>query len=130
MNMVSACECHVPGFDYENLTADFVTSLSVVTLATTGSVRWSGAKVHAGTVLLVPGMTETHFDRLAAAKTILAKFLFFPLSTRKGEALQYTAWCRARGIRTKVHTGGVSRSGLSQICGYEILTWLQPDIAA
>jgi cytosine/adenosine deaminase-related metal-dependent hydrolase len=128
--MVSAGELHVPGLDYENLTAELVTSLAVVTRATTGRVRWSGAKVHAGTVLLVPGMTETHFDRLAAAKIILAKFLFFPLSTHKGEALQYTAWCRARGIRTKVHTGGVSRSGLSQICGYEILTWLQPDIAA
>jgi enamidase len=87
-------------------------------------------KVHAGTVLLVPGMKEAHFDRLAAAGTILAKFLFFPLSTHKEEALQYTAWCRARGIRTKVHTGGVSRSGLSHTCGYEILAWLQPDIAA
>jgi enamidase len=128
--MVSAGELHVPGLDYENLTAELVTSLAVVTRATTGRVRWSGAKVHAGTVLLVPGMTETHFDRLAAAETILAKFIFFPLSTHKEEALQYTAWCRARGIRTKVHTGGVSRSGLSQICGYEILGWLQPDIAA
>jgi enamidase len=128
--MISAGELHVPGLDYENLTAELVTSLAVVTRATTGRVRWSGAKVHAGTVLLVPGMTQTHFDRLAAAKTILAKFIFFPLTTHKEEALQYTSWCRARGIRTKVHTGGVSRSGLSQICGYEILAWLQPDVAA
>jgi len=128
--MVSAGELHVPGLDYEHLTAELVTSLAVVTRATTGRVRWSGVKVHAGTVLLIPGMKETHFDRLAAAGTILAKFLFFPLSTHKEEALQYTAWCRARGIRTKVHTGGVSRSGLSHICGYEILAWLQPDIAA
>jgi enamidase len=128
--MVSAGELHVPGLDYENLTAELVTSLAVVTRATTGRVRWSGAKVHAGTVILVPGMTEAHFDRLAVAKTILAKFLFFPLSTHREEALLYTEWCRARGIRTKVHTGGVSRSGLSQICGFEILAWLQPDIAA
>jgi enamidase len=128
--MVSAGELHVPGLDYEHLTAELVTSLAVVTRSTTGRVRWSGVKVHAGTVLLVPGMKETHFDRLAAAGTILAKFLFFPLSTHKEEALQYTAWCRARGIRTKVHTGGVSRSGLSHICGHEILAWLQPDIAA
>jgi enamidase len=128
--MVSACELHVPGLDYENLTPDLVTSLAVVTAATTGRIRWSGARVHAGTVILVPGMTEAHFDRLAAAKSICAKFIFFPLATHKDEALRYTAWCRARGIRTKVHTGGVSRSGLSQICGYDILSWLQPDIAA
>jgi enamidase len=128
--MVSACELHVPGLDYENLTPDLVTSLAVVTAHTTGRVRWSGARVHAGTVILVPGMTEEHFDRLAAAKSICAKFIFFPLATHKDEALRYQQWCRARGIRTKVHTGGVSRSGLSQMCGYDILSWLQPDVAA
>jgi enamidase len=127
---ISACELHVPGLDYQNLTPDLVTSLAVVTAATTGRVRWSGARVHAGTVILVPGMTEAHFDRLAQAKSILAKFIFFPLATHKDEALKYTAWCLARGIRTKVHTGGVSRSGLSQICGYDVLSWLKPDIAA
>ncbi|MSP45512.1 MAG: adenosine deaminase [Xanthobacteraceae bacterium] len=128
--MVSACELHVPGLDYENLSPDLVTSLAVVTAATTGRIRWSGAKVYAGTVILVPGMTEEHFDRLAAAKSICAKFIFFPLATHKDEALRYQQWCRARGIRTKVHTGGVSRSGLSQMCGYDILSWLKPDIAA
>jgi enamidase len=128
--MISACELHVPGLDYEHLTPDLVTSLAVVTAATTGRIRWSGARVHAGTVILVPGMTEDHFDRLAAAKSIVAKFIFFPLGERREEALRYTQWCRARGIRTKVHTGGVSRSGLSQICGHDILSWLQPDIAA
>jgi enamidase len=128
--MVSACELHVPGLDYENLTPDLVTSLAVVTAATTGRLRWSGARVHAGCAILVPGMTEAHFDRLAAAKSILAKFIFFPLATHRDEALRYQDWCRARGIRTKVHTGGVSRSGLSQICGYDILSWLKPDIAA
>lgn len=128
--MVSAAELHVPGLDYENLNPDLVTSLAVVTAATTGRVRWSGAKLHAGTVLLVPGMTEDHFDRLAAARSIVAKYLFYPLATHKEEALRYNAWCRARGIRIKVHTGGVSRSGLSQVCGYDILSWLQPDVAA
>ena len=70
--MVSAGELHVPGLDYANLTADLVTSLAVVTRATTGRLRWSGVKMHAGTVLLVPGMREEHFDRLAAAGSILA----------------------------------------------------------
>lgn len=128
--MVSACELHVPGLDYENLTPDLVTSLAVVTASTTGRVRWSGAKVHAGTVILIPGMNESHFDRLKDAGAILAKYLFYPLATHKDEALRYNAWARERGIRMKVHTGGVSRSGLSQVCGYDILSWLKPDIAA
>ncbi|MDH7797621.1 MULTISPECIES: amidohydrolase family protein [unclassified Beijerinckia] len=128
--MVSAGELHAPGLDYNNLTPDLVTALAEVTRQTTGRVRWSNVKLHAGTVLLVPGMTEAHFDRLAKVGAILAKFLFYPLGTNPEEAQRYVRWCRERGIRTKVHTGGVSRSGLSQICGYEILSWLQPDIAA
>jgi enamidase len=128
--MVSACELHVPGLDYGNLTPEVVTSLAVVTASTTGRVRWSGAKVHAGTVILVPGMAEEHFDRLAAAGSILAKFIFYPLATGRDEPLRYVRWCHARGIKVKIHTGGVSRSGVSQVCGYDVLAWLQPDIAA
>jgi enamidase len=101
-----------------------------VTRATTGRVRWSGVKVLAGTVLLVPGMGEAHFDRLAKAGVRMAKFIFYPLERDRGEAQRYVRWCRERGIRVKVHTGGVSRSGLSQMCGYDILAWLDPDVAA
>lgn len=128
--MVSAGELHTPGLDYANLSADLVTALAEVARATTGRVRWSGVKVHAGTCLLVPGMTDAHFDRLAAAGSILAKFIFFPLDRNRAEAERYSAALRERGIRTKVHTGGVSRSGSSRVCGYETLSWLKPDIAA
>jgi enamidase len=129
-SMVSACELHVPGLDYGNLTPELVTSLAVVTASTTGRVRWSGMKLHAGTVILVPGMTSEHLDRLARAGTKFAKFIFFPLEQRRDEALELQRLCRERSIRTKVHTGGVSRSGASQMCGYDTLAWLQPDIAA
>ncbi len=128
--MISAGELHTPGLDYNNLSADLVTSLAEVTAATTVRIRWSDVKVHAGTALLVPGMTEKHFDRLADAGAILVKFIFFPLEENREEAVRYTAMARERGIRTKVHTGGVSRSGSSQICGFDTLSWLQPDIAA
>ncbi len=128
--MVSAGELHVPGLDYERLSPDLVTSLAVVTAATTGRVRWSGMKVHAGTCLLVPGMQAAHFDRLAAAGAKLVKFIFFPLEANRAEAERYVRWCRERGLLVKVHTGGVSRSGVSQVCGFETLSWLQPDVAA
>jgi enamidase len=129
-SMVSAGELHTPGLDYANLTPEIVTSLAIVTRVTTGRVRWSGVKVHAGTVLLIPGMAETHFDRLAANGVHLAKFLFYPLKDNPDEAKRYVRWCRERKIHIKVHTGGVSRSGLSQICGFDILSWLEPDVAA
>ena len=85
--MISAGELHAPGLDYDNLTPDLVTSLAVVMRETTGRERWSGVKLHAGTVLLVPGMTETHFDRLAAAGSKFAKFIFYPLEDDRDEAL-------------------------------------------
>ena len=88
--MISACELHVPGLDYENLTPELVTSLAVVTAATTGRVRWSGAKVHAGTVILVPGMKEEHFDRLGRGEVDPApssSSIRSPRDTRRGAAL-------------------------------------------
>ncbi|MDH3235900.1 MAG: amidohydrolase family protein [Alphaproteobacteria bacterium] len=129
--MVSAGELHVPGLDYNNLNADLMTNLALVTRATTGRTRWSGVKLHAGTVLMVPGMTEAHFDQLTDAGSILAKFLFYPLvEQNKEEAQRYVTWCHDRGLRVKVHTGGVSRSGANAVCGFETLSWLQPDVAA
>ena len=128
--MISAGELHVPGLDYLALSPELVTSLAVVTASTTGRVRWSGARLHAGCVLLVPGMREEHFDRLAAVGARLAKFIFYPFGDDRSEPRRYIEWCHARGIRVKIHTGGVSRSGASRICGYDILSWLEPDIAA
>ena len=129
--MVSAGELHLPGLDYNNLTPELMTSLALLAKATTGRIRWSGAKVYAGTLLMVPGMTEEDFDKVADAGTILTKFLFYPLSLEnKEEAQRYVRWCHERGLRVKVHTGGVSRSGLNAVCGFETLSWLQPDIAA
>ena len=130
-SMISAGELHVPGLDYNNLTPELMTSLALLARATTGRVRWSGAKVHAGTLLMVPGMTESDFDKVAAAGSILTKFLFYPLAPEnREEAQRYVRWCHERGLRVKVHTGGVSRSGSNAICGYETLSWLQPDVAA
>ncbi|MCC6780241.1 MAG: amidohydrolase family protein [Hyphomicrobiales bacterium] len=128
--MVSAGELHVPGIDYLDLTPELVTSLAIVTASTTGRVRWSGVRLHAGCVLLVPGMREEHFDRLAKVGTRLAKFIFYPFSDDHAEARRYVDWCHQRNILVKVHTGGVSRSGANRSCGYDILSWLQPDIAA
>ena len=47
-------ELHVSGIDYDNL-RELVTSLAVVTAATTGRVRWSGVKACARTACWSPG---------------------------------------------------------------------------
>lgn len=131
--LVSAGELHVPGLDLGHLDAEVVTALAVLSARTTGRVRHSGARVHAGTVLLVPGLTEDHFDRLAAAGCRYAKFIFYPFATDAsgdGEAADYLTWARARDMVVKTHTGGVSRSGASRPVGADLLARLEPDIAA
>jgi enamidase len=128
--LVSAGELHMPGLDPATLTPEIVTSLAVTTASMSRGNYYSGVKLHSGCALMVPGLQESHFERLAQAGSRIIKFLFYPLEANRPETLQYLQWARARGLRAKVHTGGMSRSGASQICGFETLNWMRPDIAA
>lgn len=127
--MVSAGELHIPGLDFSNLTPELVISLAIVSRHTTGRERPSKVKMVAGTVLLVPGMTEGHFDRLRAEGVTQAKFIFYNWGLLgDGEAQNYVRWCHERDITVKMHSGGVSRSGASRMSGYDVVEAVQPDI--
>lgn len=126
--LISAGELHLPGLP---LPPDPVTALSLALLAKRcyDNLRPSGVKVHAGTLLLVPGLKEAEFDTIAAAGIRLVKFIFYDYRLLpNGEAERYVRWARARGIKVKIHSGGVSRSGVSQVAGVEIVKRLDPDI--
>ena len=103
--MISAGELHIPGIDYDNLTPELVTSLAIVTAATTGRVRWSGVKVQAGTALLVAGMTETAFRparRMPASNG--SSFCSIRSRTDTAEARNYVRMgARARHARESSH---------------------------
>ena len=126
--LISAGELHLPGLP---LPPDARTAMSVaiVTKKCYDNLRPSGVKVHAGTLLLVPGLSERDFDEIASLGIKLVKFIFYDYSLLpNGEATRYVEWARARGIKVKIHSGGVSRSGVSQVAGWEIVTTLKPDI--
>jgi len=126
--LISAGELHLPGLP---LPPDARTALSVaiVTKRCYDNLRPSGVKVHAGTLLLVPGLSEKDFDEIAALGIKLVKFIFYDYSLLpNGEAERYVKWAKARGIKVKIHSGGVSRSGVSQVAGFEIVSKIQPDI--
>ena len=126
--LISAGELHLPGLP---LPPDARTAMSVaiVTKKCYDNLRPSGVKVHAGTLLLVPGLSERDFDEIASLGIKLVKFIFYDYSLLpNGEAGRYVQWAHARGIKVKIHSGGVSRSGVSQVAGWEIITTLQPDI--
>ena len=129
--MISACELHVPGLDYNGLTPELVTSLAVRHRRhhrTRALERRQGARRHRD--------PHSRHEGGAFRPARRGRNRSSPSSSSirstgdRDEALRYQRWCRERGIRTKIHTGGVSRSGVSQICGYDVLSWLQPDIAA
>ncbi|HEU4343642.1 MAG TPA: amidohydrolase family protein [Candidatus Binatia bacterium] len=126
--LISAGELHLPGLP---LPPDPRTALSVaiVTKRCYDNLRPSGVKVFAGTLLLVPGLTEKDFDEIAALGIRLVKFIFYDYRLLpNGEAERYVKWAWARGIRVKIHSGGVSRSGVSQVAGWEIISTIKPDI--
>ncbi|HEY2989232.1 MAG TPA: adenosine deaminase, partial [Candidatus Binatia bacterium] len=126
--LISAGELHMPGLP---LPPDARTALSLALLTKRcyDNLRPAGVKVHAGALLLVPGLTEKDFDEIAAAGIRLVKFIFYDYSLLpNGEAERYVKWARARGIKVKIHSGGVSRSGVSQVAGWEIVNKIDPDI--
>ena len=126
--LISAGELHLPGLP---LPPDARTALSVaiVTKKCYDNLRPSGVKVHAGTLLLVPGLTEKDFDEIHSLGIKLVKFIFYDYSLLpNGEAKRYVDWAHARGIKVKIHSGGVSRSGVSQVAGFEMVQKIKPDI--
>jgi enamidase len=127
-SLISAGELHLPGLP---LPPDARTALSVaiVTKRCYDNLRPSGVKVHAGTLLLVPGLSEKDFDEIHSLGIKLVKFIFYDYSLLpNGEAERYVRWAHARGIKVKIHSGGVSRSGVSQVAGFEMVQKIKPDI--
>jgi enamidase len=127
-SLISAGELHLPGLP---LPPDARTALSVaiVTKKCYDNLRPSGVKVHAGTLLLVPGLLEKDFDEIQSLGVKLVKFIFYDYSLLpNGEAECYVKWAHARGIKVKIHSGGVSRSGVSQVAGFDIVQKIKPDI--
>lgn len=126
--LISAGELHLPGLP---LPPDARTAMAVaiVTKDCYDNLRPSGVKVHAGTLLLVPGLTEKDFDELESRGIKLVKFIFYDYSLLpNGEAARYVDWARSRGIKVKIHSGGVSRSGVSQVAGFAIVQQIKPNI--
>jgi enamidase len=128
-SMVSAGELHIPGLAFDALTPELVLSIAITSKHTTGRMRPSGVKVNAGTVLLVPGMTEEHFDRAQREGIDQLKFIFYDWNRLgDGEAQQYITWAHERGMTVKMHSGGVSRSGSSRPAGRDVVLAVRPDI--
>ena len=126
--MVSAGELHLPGLPLDPPDARIFKYLAVVARRC-NLARPAGVKMLAGTLMLAPGFTEADFDEVAKEGITQAKFIFYPYGETGDEGPRYVRWCRARGIKVKIHSGGVSRSGASRPAGFAVVKDLGVDIA-
>ena len=127
--MVSAGELHLPGLPIDRPDPEVFRSLALVTRACYDNYRPAGVKVEAGTLLLVPGLKESDFEAVAKAGSKLVKFIFYPYGDNPKEQAQYCEWAHKYGLKVKIHSGGVSRSGVSKTADAELILALRPDIA-
>lgn len=126
--MVSAGELHYPGLPFDRQDPKLFKGLARLTKSCYDRERPSGVKVDAGTLILTNGLTEADFDEMVELGSKCVKFIFYPYGKIPGEDEQYVRWARERGLVVKIHSGGVSRSGVSVPAGADLILRLKPDV--
>lgn len=123
--MISAGEPHTPGRPKDPAG---VKALAILAHKSFDNLRPAGVKVHAGAVLLEPGLTEQDFEDLAAEGVRLVAEIGISGVKDPATAAQMTGWAQANGMRVMVHTGGASIPGSGAIDG-EFVVAVRPDVA-
>ena len=123
--MLSAGEPHTPGRPTDPVG---VKALTILAHKSFEKLRPSGVKVHAGAVMLEPGLTEDDFIEMAAAGVRLVAEIGISGIKDPDEAATMTRWAQALGMRVMVHTGGASIPG-SGVIGADFVIKVRPDVA-
>src|SRR5215468_7129359 len=121
---ISASEVHVPGRPRD---AAGVKALAVAAHKCFESYRPGGMRVHAGSVILEPGLTGNDLGEIAKQGVWLAKAGFGAFASAYDYAPLIVA-ARAHGMVTTVHTGGASIPGSGAITGDHLLA-LRPHVS-
>lgn len=121
---ISASEVHVPGRPRD---PDGVKALAVAAHKCFASYRPGGMTVHAGSVILEPGLTGNDLGEIAKQGVWLAKAGFGAFANAYEYGPLISA-ARAHDMITTVHTGGSSIPGSGAITGDHLLA-LQPHVS-
>ena len=114
---ITASEVHVPGRPKDPAG---VKALAIAASRCFQDYRPGGMRVHAGSVILEPGLVEADFADLAAAGVWLAKAGFGAFAT-PFEYAEQVGWAKRHGMVTTMHTGGSSIPGSSGIWADHLL---------
>lgn len=121
---ISASEVHVPGRPTD---PDGVVALAVAAKKSFDNYSPGGMHVHAGAVIIEPGLEQKHFNAAARQGVWLAKAGF----GRFKSPFEYTPYVRMAqkaGMIVNVHTGGASIPDSSAITGDHLLD-MKPDVS-
>jgi enamidase len=121
---ISASEVHVPGRPSD---AEGVKALALAAQRCFANYRPGGMRVHAGSIILEPGLTGQDLTEVARKGVWLAKAGFGAVET----AYDYgplIAAARTAGMVSTMHTGGSSIPGSGAITGDHLLA-VRPDVS-
>src|ERR1700674_3179930 len=121
---ISASEVHVPGRPRDPAG---VKALAIAARKSFDAYRPGGMRVHAGSIILEPGLTESDFKEMQREGVWLAKAGFGNFQTPY-EYAPYVAMARKHGMVSMVHTGGSSIPGSTGIWA-DHLIMIQPDVS-
>jgi enamidase len=121
---ISASEVHVPGRPKD---PEGVKALAIAASRCFKTYRPGGMRVHAGSVILEPGLKQQDFTDLRNQGVWLAKAGFGAFPTPFDYAEQ-VAWAKEAGMITTMHTGGSSIPGSSGIWADHLLA-VQPHVS-
>jgi enamidase len=122
---LSASEVHVPGRPTD---PEGVKALAVAAQRAFANFRPGGMTVHAGSVILEPGLTAADFRYLRDQGVWLAKGGFGAVSSPL-DYVDLVRDARAAGIVVTVHTGGGSIPGTLERMDADALLQIKPDVA-
>ena len=121
---ISASEVHVPGRPRDPAG---VKALAIAAKKSFEHYRPGGMRVHAGSVILEPELSDADFAEMATQGVWLAKAGFGAFPTPY-EYAPYVAMARRHGLVTMVHTGGSSIPGSAGIWADHVLK-MQPHVS-
>ena len=121
---ISASEVHVPGRPKD---PDGVKALAIAAKKCFESYRPGGMRVHAGSLILEPGLGLRDYEEVLSKGVWLAKAGFGAV-TSASEYISMVSEARKAGLFTTLHTGGASIPGSFPITGADLIN-INPHVS-
>ena len=121
---ISASEVHVPGRPKD---LDGVKALAIAAKKCFENYRPGGMRVHAGSLILEPGLSQEDYQEVLSKGVWLAKSGFGAVNSAS-EYIPMVSEARKAGLFTTLHTGGASIPGSFPITGKYLIN-INPHVS-